>query len=77
MYIEQPFQHLYQLTIAQLSGEIIKIINTNNDFSSSLYFDKPYLEYNLFDKEVEKKFNNAHFFIRIAQYGLWSSRDFE
>ena len=68
-YIEQPFQQLYQLTIAQLSGEIIKLINIEIDLSVDLY--TPFFEYNLFSKKMEIDLNNAHFFIRILQDGLW------
>ncbi|MHC5934538.1 McrB family protein [Nostoc sp.] len=68
-YIEQAFQQLCQLTIAQLSGEIIKLINIEIDLSLDL--DIPFFEYNLFSKKMEINFNNAHFFIRIIQNGLW------
>ncbi|BAY78459.1 hypothetical protein NIES25_49330 [Nostoc linckia NIES-25] len=68
-YIRQPFQQLYQLIVAQLSGEIINRIDTNNDLFISVY--PHYFEYKFFTKEVKKEFNNAHFFIRIRQHGLW------
>ncbi|MBD2728220.1 tetratricopeptide repeat protein [Nostoc sp. FACHB-892] len=68
-YIEQPFEQLYQLVIAQLSGEIIKYINTDTQLDNDL--SEPFFEYNLFSKTMELQWNNAHFFIRIIQYGLW------
>ncbi|MEH2049920.1 hypothetical protein [Nostoc sp.] len=68
-HIEQPFQHLYQLIIAQLSGEIIKQMNTNIQLEN--YLNEPYFEYNLFLKQMEIPLHNAQFFIRLIQDGLW------
>ncbi|MDZ8223452.1 hypothetical protein [Nostoc sp. ChiVER01] len=62
-YIQQPFQQLYQLTIAQLSGEIIKQLHT--DIQENIFLYEPFIEYNLFLKQMETQWNNAHFFIRI------------
>ncbi|MEH1808848.1 hypothetical protein [Nostoc sp.] len=68
-YIEQPFQQLYHLVIAQLSGEIIKQLNTNIQLDN--YLNEPFFEYNLFSNTMEAQWDNAHFFIRIIQNGLW------
>ncbi|MCC5650172.1 hypothetical protein LC609_10035 [Nostoc sp. XA013] len=68
-YIEQPFEQLYQLVVAQISGEIIKYINTSTQLDNDL--SEPFFEYNLFSKTMEFKWDNAHFFIRIIQHGLW------
>ncbi|MEH1907635.1 MAG: hypothetical protein V7L05_18800 [Nostoc sp.] len=68
-YIEWPIQKLLEFVLAQLKGEIIKQLDTKVDLSSSLYH--PYFEYNLSSKNLEKKFNNARFFIRIVQDWFW------
>ncbi|MBN3891797.1 MAG: tetratricopeptide repeat protein [Nostoc sp. JL31] len=68
-YIEQPLEQLYQFTIAQISGEIRKLLNTNAVLKYNFHI--PYFEYRLFLKQIDSENNKAHFIIQITQEAFY------